>query len=229
MLSKKARDEIRIALVKTKKIEPEKMDETIQFIDSSIGIAEILEKSGNPMDSANELSALHQSIVRLLEEIRALSPDGKLALDHYINEGEGEQTVANKIASLRRQRGSGFPKLKIHAKFQIYAEEMEKAASNALSEINVPRGRPVKFNARSIALHLHEALKDLGIEITTTDKGPFMAILKEALSELVPTEEGEAYRRHGLWAVSVEKKKLEVNWASMRVDTEKKVRNSKKN
>ena len=47
-----------------------------------------------------------------------------------------------------------------------------------------------------------------------------MAILNVALSELVPTEEGEAYRRHGLWAIRVTDIS-EVDWASMKVDTKK--------
>lgn len=220
MLSKDAREEIRKALVKTKKIESEKMDETIQFIDSSIGIAEVLEKSGNPTESAKELSELHESIVGLLGQIRALSPDSKLALDHYINEGDGKQIVASKIVRPHRQSYSSFANLRVHSKFQIYAEAMEKAASISLSEIDVPRGRPVNFDARSIAFHLRESLETLRIDLSKYVDGPFMSILRAALSELIPTDEKEAYRRHGSWALSIEDIS-DVNLASMRVDSQK--------
>ena len=214
VLSEDARIHIRNTLEKTKEIEAEQMDEAIQFIDSSIGNAEILEISGNPTESAKELSELHESIVGLLEEIRALSLDSKLALDGYFTKGDGEQSVTNKI--------SGFPRLRSskYTRFIDFAEAMEKAASNASSEINVRSGRTVNFKAKSIAIHLRESLECLHINLSTYDDGPYMSILRVAFSELVPTKKGAAYRRHGLWAMKVDDMS-EFNWASMKDDTQK--------
>ena len=214
VLSENTRIEIRKALKKTKKIEPEQMDDAIWCIDASLVNAEILEESGKSKESRSELAALHKSIVQLLGKIRALSLDSRLALDDYFNEGDDKQSFANQIAGLPLQTGERLDKL------QIYAEAMENATSNALSEINVRRGPPLNFNARSIALHLRESLETYGIKVNKYDNGPYMAILRDALSELIPTESGQAYRRHGLWAISV-KDISKVDFASMTVDNQK--------
>ena len=212
VLSEDTRLEIRKILERTTKIEPEQMDDAISCIDASLGNAGILEESGKSKESRSELAALHKSIVQLLGKIRALSLDSKLALDDYFNEGDDEQSFANQIAGLSRQKGERLDKL------QIYAEAMEKAASDALSEIKVRLGARPNFNARSIAFHLRESLEDFGIKVTSYDDGPYMAILYYAISELVPTEKDESYRRHGLWAISVTDIS-EVDLASMTVDT----------
>ena len=122
--------EIRNILKKTNKIEPAQMDDAIWCIDASLGNAEILEKSGNPTESKAELAALHQSIVKLRGKIHALSLDSKLALNGYFSEGDAEQSDANQIADFPRPRGSKF------AKFLIYAEAMEIAVFESLSEID---------------------------------------------------------------------------------------------
>lgn len=214
VLSENTRIEIRKVLKKTKKIEPEQMDDAIWCIDASLVNAEILEESGKSKESRSELAALHKSIVQLLGKIRALSLDSRLALDDYFNEGDDKQSFANQIAGLPRQKGERLDKL------QIYAEAMEKAAVGALSNIRVKRGARPNFNARSIAFHLRESLETYGIKVNKYDNGPYMAILHVALSELVPTEKDESYRRHGLWAISITNIS-EVDFASMTVDNQK--------
>ena len=206
--------EILNILNKTNQIETAQMDDAIWCIDASLVNAEILEESGKSKESRSELAALHKSIVQLLGKIRALSLDSKLALDDYFNEGDDEQSFANQIAGLSRQKGERLDKL------QIYAEAMEKAAVGALSNIRVKRGARPNFNARSIAFHLRESLETYGIKVNKYDNGPYMAILRDALSELIPTESGQAYRRHGLWAISV-KDISKVDFASMTVDNQK--------
>jgi len=213
VLSEDARKQIRLTLEVTNVIEREYIDDVISHIDASLGNAGILEESGKSKESRSELAALHKSIVQLLGKIRALSLDSKLALDDYFNEGDDEQSFANQIAGLPRQKGERLDKL------QIYAEAMEKAAVGALSNIRVKRGARPNFNARSIAFHLRESLEDFGINVTSYDVGPYMAILHVALSELVPTEKDESYRRHGLWAISVTDLS-EVDLTSMTVDNE---------
>ena len=215
LLSEGVREQIRSILERTNDIERENVDDAISHIDLTLDTALILEKSGNPTESKAELAALHQSIVKLRGKIHALSLDSKLALNGYFNEGDAEQSDADQIAEFPRPRGSKF------AKFLINAEAMVIAVSESFSEIDVPRGRRVHFRARSIALDLYDSLVEVGIKVTTSDKGPFMAILQVALSELFHTRQEASYRRHGLWACNVRNKKLEVNWASMKVDTQK--------
>ncbi len=206
--------EIRNILKKTNKIKPAQMDDAIWCIDASLGNAEILEKSGNPKESSIELTALRRSIVLLLGTIRDLSLESKLALDDCLSEWDNEQKHSTQISGLPRQSGERLDKL------QIYAEAMEKAAAGALSNIRVKRGPRPNFNARSIAFHLRESLEDFGIKVTSYEKGPYMEILQVAFSELIPTEKGESYWRHGKWAISVGDLS-EVDLASMTVDSER--------
>ena len=90
---------------------------------------------------------------------------------------------------------------------QIYAEAIEKAASKALAEIKIKRkvkpGTTPNIESRSIALHLLEVLEDFGVPVTSYESNPYMEILETVFSDLLPTEDGQAYLRHGKWAVNL--------------------------
>lgn len=211
MLSEDARGQMRLTLKGMKGIEREHIDDVISHIQASLVNASILEESGNPKGTKSEIKALHKAIERLLPTIRNLSVESKLALNDCLNKLDNEQKHSDFFpASLPRNRTETLD-------LQIYAEIMEKAAAGALSNINVKLGASINFKARAIAIHIRESLEEFGIDITTTDDRPFMAILNVALSDLLPTKKDASYHRHGRWAKSVENIS-EVNWASMTVD-----------
>lgn len=213
VLSEEARKQIRLTLEVTNAIEREYIDDVILHIDGSLVNASILEKSGDSMGTKSEINALHKAVEKLLPTIRDLSVESKLALNDCLDKLDNEQKHSIFFpASLPCNRTETLD-------FQICAEIMEKAAAGALSSISVKRGASNSFKARAIAFHLRESLEDFGIEITTTDTGPFMAITDIVISELLPTEKNTAYSRHGKWAAKVSNLS-DVNLATMEVDTQ---------
>ena len=197
---------IREILTVNTDLEHGRIDDAIWCIEASVESAKILEGSGNPKESRDELTALHRATAVLLRKIHTLSTDTKMALDLFVST-DGFEPQTSKHRRLKQtsqfpfQGGEGLRRL------QFYAEAIKKAASNTLAEIKVkrkvkPGGKP-NFKGRSIAFHLRETFEDFDVPVTSTDSGPYMEILDIVFSELLPTDEQQAYIRHGKWAVSL--------------------------
>jgi hypothetical protein len=199
------RTAIRDILESKTDIEHGRLDEVVWCIKESINSAMILEGPRDLKRCRKELRALYKAMSRLLEMINSLSIDTRLALDHFAKEEDFEQSQASKYK--RPKQTSHLPVQSGEAirRLRIYAEATKKAASSALVEIKKKRkvrsGAKPNIAARSIALHLREILEDFGVSVTSYESGSYMEILNVAFSRLLPTEDQQAYIRHGKWAV----------------------------
>ena len=150
----------------------------------------------SPSGPRKELKNLQSGIRRLINSISGVSHHAAFAMwdaardqadDPHLANFDSDGKFGSELAKLRKQ-----------------AEFVDKAAQLAYQQIEVPRGAPPNVQARHFAFHVAVALDESGVEPKTTRNGVYYEILAELFSELMPTEDGEAFQRYGRWALNTD-------------------------
>ena len=174
----------------------EKVHQVIRDIERAVKLAITIDVPDLPSGPRKELNNLRSGINRLIKSIGGVSKHANFAMWDAARDQTDDPQLANFDSD--GHFGSELEKLRRQAEF------VDKAAQLACQQIEVPRGAPANIQARHFAFHVAVALSKNGVEPKTTRNGVYYNILAELFSELMPTEDGEAFQRYGYWALNTD-------------------------
>ena len=203
---------IREILFQAQEISTEYIDDVMFDVDCGCGSALHLERFGDPKQIREEMTKFYDAISHALDRADCLSHFGLLELEDGYSEDGIEEDPDLDVCKGSGLAGEGVQTLRIHLR------ATKKLAQMALERVQVQRGTPVNFYARSLALAIREAFESHDIKITSYDDGMYMSVLEICFASLLPGTGVESHRRHGKWALSVIDPDNDIDWYTMRID-----------
>jgi len=194
LISSDARKMVMDILERSTELGQAEIQQVIRDIERAVMLAIAIDLPDSPSGPRKELKNLQSGIRRLINSISGVSDHAAFAMWDAARDQAGDPQLANFDSD--GKFGSELAKLRRQAEF------VDKAARLAYQQITVPRGAPPNIQARHFAFHVAVALSENGIEPKTTRNGVYYEILAELFSELMPTEDGEAFQRYGYWALN---------------------------
>jgi len=215
-LSEKGFARIRTELSNAGVVKLQELDEALFQIDCACCHAFNMEQTGDPKEMRAEITAALDQADKLLDVTGKLSLYSRLAIDDAdgIIEDPDEVDPDTRKYFGAGITGEGLQNLQLHIKV------FRRLASGALEEIDVHRGAPVNITGRALALEIRLAFEEIGLGINSYDDGTYMRILEITFEELISDSTPESHRRHGTWALSIADPDNEIDWYTMRRDSQ---------
>ncbi len=213
-LSEKGFARIRTELSNAGVVKLQELDEALFQIDCACCHAFNMEQTGDPKEMRAEITTALNQADKLLDVTGKLSLYSRLAIQDAGSEDFNQIDPDTRKYFGTGITGEGLQNLKLHIAV------FRRLASIALEEIDVHRGAPINVFARALALEIRLAFEEIGLGINSYDDGTYMRILEIIFEELISDSTPESHRRHGTWALSIADPDNEIDWYTMRRDSQ---------